>query len=49
MTRDDDLVARRVLRVERNEFLEQRERVALCRGTIEGGPTLCGDTGKADD
>jgi hypothetical protein len=48
VTRDDDFVARRVLGVERNQFLEQGERVALRRGAIEGGPALCGDTGKAD-
>jgi hypothetical protein len=30
MTRDDDLVAGWILRVERNEFLEQGERLALC-------------------
>ena len=48
VTSDDDFVARRVLGVERNQFLEQGESVPLRCSAIEGGPALCGDTGKAD-
>ena len=43
MPRDEDLVARRILRVERDELLEQRQRVALRRRAIEAGPVLCRD------
>ena len=37
MPRDEDLVARRILRIERDELFEQRERVALRGGAIEAG------------
>jgi hypothetical protein len=50
MSSDEDLVARRVLRVERDELLEERQRVALRARPIKALVLLrCGCADANDD
>ena len=45
----DDLVARRILRIERDELFEQRHRIALGGISIEARSALSGDTGDEEN